>query len=63
MSDDTKQRGGQDRNRISMSQAHEVRYWTETLGCSEAELAAAVKQAGDRADAVRQYLTRQKAGA
>ena len=62
MSDDTNKRGGQDRERISMSQPHEVRYWTEALGCSEAQLAAAVKQAGDRADAVRQHLARQKTG-
>ena len=60
MSDDTNKRGGQDAKRINMSQPHEVRYWTETLGCSEAALSAAVKSAGDRAEDVRQYLAKQK---
>jgi hypothetical protein len=31
-----------DRSRISMNEAHQVRYWTEALGCSKDELAAAV---------------------
>ena len=31
-----------DRSRIRMNKKHEVRYWTEALGCSEDELAAAV---------------------
>src|SRR5262245_2890096 len=30
---------------ISMKQEHEVRYWTERLGCSKDELAAAIKKA------------------
>jgi hypothetical protein len=31
-----------DRSRVSMEDQHEVRYWTETLGCSKDELAVAV---------------------
>jgi Protein of unknown function (DUF3606) len=34
--------GAPDRSRINMNEAHGVRYWTEALGCSEDELAAAV---------------------
>src|SRR5438874_13442166 len=42
MPDDLKQRGAQDRARISMSEDYEVRYWTEALGVSKEQLAAAV---------------------
>jgi hypothetical protein len=35
-----------DRSRISMNDAHEVRYWTEALDCNEDELAAAVARVG-----------------
>jgi Protein of unknown function (DUF3606) len=39
-----------DVSRISMNEADEVRYWTEALGCSEDELAAAVARVGNSAD-------------
>lgn len=32
MSDDLTNRGAQDRSRISLTEPHEVRYWTEALG-------------------------------
>jgi hypothetical protein len=44
--------GAPDRSRISMNEADQVRYWTEALGCSEDELAAAVARVGNSADAV-----------
>jgi hypothetical protein len=44
-----KKEGG---SRISMNDAHEVRYWTEKLGCSEDELAAAVARVGNSTDTV-----------
>jgi len=56
MSDDTSQRGPQDRSRINMTQAHEVRYWTQALGVSEAELSRAVGAVGSSADRVREFL-------
>jgi uncharacterized protein DUF3606 len=56
MSDDTSQRGPQDRSRINMSQAHEVKYWTQALGVSEAELSRAVGAVGSSADKVREFL-------
>ena len=56
MSDDTSQRGPQDRSRINMAQPHEVRYWTQALGVSEAELSRAVGAVGSSADKVREFL-------
>ena len=56
MSDDTSQRGPQDRSRINMTQPHEVRYWTEALGVSESELSRAVGAVGSSADKVREFL-------
>jgi uncharacterized protein DUF3606 len=53
-----KKGGAPDRSRISMNEAHEARYWTEALGCSEDELAAAVARVGNLTDAVRHELSR-----
>jgi Protein of unknown function (DUF3606) len=47
-----------DRSRISMNEAQEVRYWTEAIGCSEDELAAAVTRVGSSSDAVRREVYR-----
>src|SRR5262245_61823107 len=46
-----------DRSRISMNEADEVRYWTETLGCSADELAAAVARVGTSTDTVQREIT------
>ena len=62
MSDDTSQRGPQDRSRINLNQAHEVRYWTQALGVSEAELSRAVGAVGSSADKVREFLGNRGAG-
>jgi hypothetical protein len=62
MSDDTSQRGPQDRSRINMTQAHEVKYWTKTLGVSESELSRAVGAVGSSADKVREFLGSQGSG-
>ena len=43
---------------ISMNKRHEVRYWTEALGGSEDELAAAVAKVGNSAHAVRREVFR-----
>jgi hypothetical protein len=56
MSDDMKNRGAQDRARINLGEEHEVRYWTQALGVSKDELAAAVKAVGPSADKVRTHL-------
>ncbi len=59
MSDDMNNRGPQDRSRISLSEEHEVRYWTHALGVSKEQLAAAVKAVGSSADRVRAHLGKQ----
>lgn len=56
MSDDTQQRGPQDRARISLEQAHELRYWSERFGVGEQRLREAVAAVGVSADAVERYL-------
>lgn len=56
MSDDLTNRGAQDRDLISMSEDHEVRYWTEALGVSKETLQHAVDEVGNRAEAVREHL-------
>lgn len=47
-----------DRKLISLSQPHEVRDWCKSLGCTEAELRAAVAAVGNSAEKVRAHLGR-----
>lgn len=56
MPDDLNKRGPQDRSRINVNEPHELRYWTQELGISEAELRDAVKAVGPSATAVREHL-------
>ncbi|QJD91667.1 DUF3606 domain-containing protein [Duganella dendranthematis] len=56
MSDDLKNRGGQDRLRINVNEEHEVRYWTQELNVTKEELERAVKTAGVMAVDVRKHL-------
>jgi hypothetical protein len=58
MTDDRTERGSKDRSKISMEQEHEIRYWTQELGVSEAALTAAVAKVGTSVDAVRRELHR-----
>ncbi|WP_019370818.1 MULTISPECIES: DUF3606 domain-containing protein [unclassified Sphingomonas] len=58
MADDKTKVGGQDRQRISLSEDYEVRDWTESFGVSKERLVEAVNAVGDRADDVREYLKR-----
>lgn len=58
--DDLKNRGVQDRSRISLTEQHEVRYWTTALGVSEERLRAAVNAVGHGTDAVRMHLARDR---
>ena len=55
MADDPK-KTGLDRKLISLDKPHEMRSWTESLGCSETQLRDAVKAVGNSAEEVRQYL-------
>ncbi|CAB3852128.1 hypothetical protein LMG26686_02016 [Achromobacter mucicolens] len=56
MSDDLSKRGPQDRSRINVNEAHELRYWTQALDVTEAQLREAVKAVGPSATAVREHL-------
>jgi len=59
MTDNTKQTG-LDRKLISLEEDYEVRDWTKSLGCTEAELREAVKAVGNSAEKVREYLAKIK---
>ena len=56
MSDNTNQRGGQDRSRINVNQDYELRDWARKYGVTPERLKDAVKAVGDRAEAVEQHL-------
>lgn len=56
MSDNLKKKGPNDRNRISLAEDWEVKYWTKTLGCSVMELKEAVAAVGNSTGEVRIYL-------
>ena len=45
-----------DRKLIALSQPYEVRDWCKSLGCTEAELRAAVAAVGNSAEKVRAHL-------
>ena len=54
-------RGPADAARVNLSQDHEVRYWTETLGVTKAQLASAVKTVGTSVERVREHLKQRRA--
>ena len=56
MADDPTKRAPQDALRISLTEPHEVAYWTKALGVSKEELERAVKAAGPMAKDVRAKL-------
>lgn len=56
MSDDKSKSGGQDRERINVSQDYELRDWAKSLNTTPERLKEAVKAVGDRAEKVREYL-------
>ena len=56
MTDDKTKSGGQDRQRISLSEDYEVRDWSQKFGVSEDQLRAAVGKVGDRAEDVEREL-------
>ena len=59
MPDDKSKRGSQDRNLISLTQEHEVRYWTKALGVSRERLEELVHQHGHSAAKIREALKRE----
>lgn len=56
MSDDTSKAGQEDRIRINVKQAFEVRHWTKAFGVTKACLKEAVKSVGPMVDDVKAYL-------
>jgi hypothetical protein len=56
MADDLSKRGPQDATRIIVNELHEVRYWTQALGVTEAQLRSAIAAAGVEVRDVRVYL-------
>ena len=62
MPDNLDQRGAQDRARINVNEAHEVRYWTGRLGVSEADLRKAVAEVGVSALKVAEHLGKPTGG-
>jgi hypothetical protein len=56
MTDDLRKKTTPDRSKISMSEEHEVRYWTKHLGVTREELQEAVDKVGNAAAAVRKEL-------
>jgi hypothetical protein len=62
MADVLQKRGGQDRQRINVGEAYELRDWATKFGVSEQELKAAVEAVGDRAEAVEKRLKARVSG-
>jgi len=58
VTDDKKNAGSPDRDRINVNEDYELQYWTKALGVSAEELRAAVKAVGPTAVAVRKHLGR-----
>ncbi|MBO9883051.1 DUF3606 domain-containing protein [Xanthomonas sp. D-109] len=56
MSDDTRNTGSPDRDRINLHEDDDVRDWTQALGVSADALRAAVQAVGSSAAAVRAHL-------
>ncbi len=56
MTDNTADRGPEDRSRISLSQDYEVRYWSQRFGIDEKALREAVEDVGPSVQDVEQYL-------
>jgi hypothetical protein len=54
--DDKKMRGAEDVSRISLGEKWEVAYWTERFGVAADELREAVRDVGNSAEDVREYL-------
>jgi hypothetical protein len=60
MSDNKRNIGGRDRQRISLTQDYEVRYWAYKFGISREQLKKIVRQVGDNPQAVEDYLKGEK---
>jgi hypothetical protein len=53
MADDLKNKGNQDRSKISLGEPWEISYWTKICGCTEEELKDAIKRVGNSSQVVK----------
>lgn len=58
MADDLSNRSVQDRARISLTEPHEVKYWTQALSVTKEELERMVSEVGHSAAAVHEKLNK-----
>jgi hypothetical protein len=56
MADDLENRGAQDRSRIDINEAHEVRYWIQRFDVTEEALRRAVAEVGVSVDEIAEHL-------
>lgn len=56
MPDDKTKRRPLDSSRINIHEPYEVNWWCDELGCTKAQLIAAVNAVGTSAAAVKKYL-------
>lgn len=56
MADDPRKRGTPDNDLVSLSQKHEVDYWTKKFGVTETQLRAAVKKVGNSVRALKAHF-------
>jgi len=61
LTDDKAGRESQNRNKISLSDDGEVRYWSESLRVSREQLQELVRRHGDSADEIRDKLKKEAA--
>ena len=60
MNDSTRHRGEPDRSLVSLSQRHEIDYWTRKFGCTEQQLRRAVQAVGSSAARVEDWLRKNR---
>jgi len=56
MSDNLTKRGPQDRSKINIHEAWELKYWSDHFGVTQSQLIEAVRRVGVSAEAVRRLL-------
>jgi hypothetical protein len=60
MTDDTSNRGGQDRARVSASEPHEVRYFAQKHGISEDQVRELISQHGNDRETLEQAVAQMR---
>ena len=58
MSDDLSNRGAQDRNRVSASEPHEVRYFAQKHGLTEQQVLDLIKEHGNDRTTLEEAVSR-----